>query len=116
MQNSFPGLNTLQAQVIRTMKLPGRDMSMQLIIILNAGGVTAAYLDSNKGKGNTNVETVSHSVSYLRNISAPEQKQPCLQFTNYFQTKDMRASSHHQSWDNEGVSLRLKLREGDTML
>ena len=51
MQNSFTGLNNLCDQVIKTMKLPGRGMSLWLIIILDAGGVTKAWLYSNKEPG-----------------------------------------------------------------
>lgn len=40
MQNSFTALNNLWEQVIKTMKLLGRDMSPWLIIILDLGGVT----------------------------------------------------------------------------
>lgn len=42
MQNSFTGLNNLCDRVIKTMELPGHDMSLWLIIILDAGGVTKA--------------------------------------------------------------------------
>lgn len=47
MQNSFTALNNLCDQVTKTMTLPGHDMSLWLIIILDAGGVTKAYLYSN---------------------------------------------------------------------
>lgn len=51
MQSSFAGLNNLCNQVIKTMKLPGHEMSLWLIITVNAGGVIKALFYSNKGRG-----------------------------------------------------------------
>lgn len=72
MQNSFTGLNNLCDQVIKTMKLPGRDMPLWLIIILDVGGVTKAYFNSKeRSLGNTDsLNLISPNHQWIRREAA----------------------------------------------
>lgn len=59
MKNNFTGLNNLCDHVIKTMKLPGRDMPLWLIITLDAGGVTKTYFNSNQKRSLGNTDSLN---------------------------------------------------------